>query len=416
MLLDRYADALSLRNSYLESRASVLAAQREIEELEQTSGGENRILQLQEEVDEILSANLSEGEEEVLNSRYKAASNSRRLIELSAAVVSRMEDEERGAGIALSDASRILRDLGRLDERASVHQEAVERIAGDLDHLLSGLREYAEKIEVDAGELQMLEERINLLGTLRRKYGPTLLDVIARGDESARQLERLSSLSELREAAGKQLEAASQKLSLAASKLGEKRREGALRLSKIVTRELTDLGFRQAGFEISLEVQNEPGPDGAEIAEFLFAPNPGEPVQPLRAIASSGEISRVMLALKSALAEQDKIPLLVFDEIDANVGGEIASKVAAKMRELGSSHQVLCITHLPQVAAAASSQFMVLKSVREGRTGTHLNALSAEDRVQEIARMLGGVSESARAHAVALLARNDTTSKGAVSK
>lgn len=403
LLLDRYADALILRNEYLKCRSVVTLARREIEELENTSGGLSRIAQLQEEVDEITSAALKEDEEESLNNRYKAASNSRRLIELSAGVVSRLEDEERGAGIALIEAARLLRDLGRLDERTSEHQESLGKITFDLDSLLTLLRDYAEKIEVDAGELLLLEDRVNLIGTLRRKYGPSLAQVIAHGAESAAQLERLSSLLELRGDAQKRLESAMKELSLAATKLGEKRRAEAKRLSTTVARELADLGFKQAGFEISLEAQSEPGPDGAELAEFLFAPNPGEPVQALRAIASSGEISRVMLALKSALAAQDKIPLLVFDEIDANVGGEIASKVAGKMRELGLGHQVLCITHLPQVAAAASAQFMVVKSVENGRTGTRLDPVSGADRVSEIARMLGGVTDSAKAHALVLL-------------
>lgn len=406
LLLDRYSDALALRDEYLQCRASVAFARRELEELENDSGGANRITQLQEEVEEIRSANLSEEEEATLNNRYKAASNSRRLIELSAAVVSRLEDEERGAGIALTEAARLLRDLGRLDERAESLLDGLEAIIADLDNQLAEVRDYAEKIEVDSGELQLLEDRLNLIGTLRRKYGPTLSDVIAREKESAKQLERLVSLSELKEEATKKLDASLQKLFLAAGKLGEKRKKGAKKLSAVIAHEFLDLGFKQAGFEISLETQSEPGPDGAEIAEFLFAPNPGEPVQPLRAIASSGEISRVMLALKSALAVQDKIPLLVFDEIDANVGGEIAGKVAAKMRELGAGHQVLCITHLPQVAAAATSQFMVVKSVSEGRTGTRLDPVSGEERLVEIARMLGGVSASAKAHAQALLGEN----------
>ena len=403
LLLDRYSDALELREAYLESRAAVSMARRELEDLENSSGGAERVARLQEEVDEILSAGLSEGEEEPLNNRYKAASNSRRLIELSAAIISRLEDEERGAGIALTDSARLLRDLVRLDERSGVLMEGLETVIAGLDHQLSELRDYAEKIEVDAAELEQLEDRLNVIGTLRRKYGPTLADVIARGNESSKQLERLSSLSELKATAQAKLDTFLRKLSLTAAKLGEKRIEGAKRLSEVIARELQDLGFKQAGFEISLESQSDPGPDGAEIAEFLFAPNPGEPFQPLRAIASSGEISRVMLALKSALADQDKIPLLVFDEIDANVGGEIAGMVAAKMRELGAAHQVLCITHLPQVAAAADSQFVVVKSVSDGRTATRLDPVSESDRVTEIARMLGGVTESAKAHAKALL-------------
>ncbi len=404
LLLDRYAEALPFRDAYLKCRTEVMEARRELEELENSGGSAEHIARLQEEVEEIQAASLAIEEEEPLNNRYKAASNSRRLIELSAAMISRLEDEERGAGVALTDSARLLRDLVRLDERSAPLMEGLEAVIEGLDHQLEALRDYAEKIEIDAGELQQLEDRLNLIGTLRRKYGPTLADVLARGEASARQLERLSSFAELKTAAQTKLDRALQKLMVAAAKLGEKRTDGAKRLSAVIAKEFRDLGFKQAGFEISLEPQSEPGPDGAEVAEFLFAPNPGEPVQPLRSIASSGEISRVMLALKSALAEQDKIPLLVFDEIDANVGGEIASMVAAKMRELGTAHQVLCITHLPQVAAAAASQFMVVKSVNKGRTGTSLNPVSGPERITEVARMLGGLSESAKAHAMALLA------------
>jgi len=404
LLIDRFSEALPEREAYLARRSEVSSARRELEELETTGGGEDRMEQLRMEIDEITSANISEGEEEPLNARYKAASNSRRLIELSAAAVSRLEHEELGAVNAIAESARLLKELGRLDERAEAHMTALERISGEFDLLLGDLRDYAETIEVDAGELQRLEERINLLATLRRKYGPSLSDVMARGKESSALLERLSGMSELRAYATKKLEEATATMVKAAAKLGTKRREGAKALAKRVVGELADLGFKQAGFEIHLDPQAEPGPDGAELAEFLFAPNPGEPVQPLRAIASSGEISRVMLALKTALADQDKIPLLVFDEIDANVGGVIATKVAAKMKELGAGHQVLCITHLPQVAAAASAQFLVSKTVHDGRTETSLSpSLGDEERIAEIARMLGGVSESAKAHAATLL-------------
>ena len=404
LLIDRFSEALPEREAYLARRSEVSSVRRELEELETTNGGEGRMEQLRMEIDEITSANLSEGEEEPLHARYKAASNSRRLIELSAAAVSRLEHEELGAVNAIAESARLLKELGRLDERAEAHMTGLERISGEFDLLLGELRDYAETIEVDAGELQRLEERINLLATLRRKYGPSLSDVMARGKESSALLERLSGMSELRASAAKKLEEATATMVQAAAKLGTKRREGGKALAKRVVGELTDLGFKQAGFEIHLDPQAEPGPDGAELAEFLFAPNPGEPVQPLRAIASSGEISRVMLALKTALADQDKIPLLVFDEIDANVGGEIATKVAAKMKELGAGHQVLCITHLPQVAAAASAQFLVSKTVHDGRTETSLSpSLGDEERIAEIARMLGGVSESAKAHAATLL-------------
>jgi DNA repair protein RecN (Recombination protein N) len=291
-----------------------------------------------------------------------------------------------------------------MDERAAPFLDRIDRIASDLASLSSDLRDHAEAVELDSSELSSLEERVNLIASLRRKYGPSVAEVIARGKRSAEELEKLSDIAGLTEKARAEEKSALEALDSAAASLSAKRRKGTGKLAGEVASELAGLGFRKAGFEIALEKLPEPGPDGAETAEFLFSPNPGESPLPLRAIASSGEISRVMLALKTALAAQDRIPLLVFDEIDANVGGEIATKVAAKMAELGHGHQVLCITHLPQVAAAAAAQFLVIKDVREGRTGTSLMPVEGKERTLEIARMLGGASESALAHAEALLA------------
>ena len=411
LLLDRFCNALPERELYLTRRAELSLAHRELEQLESESGGEERLELLRAEVEEISSANLSETEEETFLSRYKAASNSRRLIELSSGVVARIEDDERGAVLGIAESARMLKELMRIDDRATSYLEELDRLTEGLDSLVSNLKDYAGNIELDAMEYQALEERLNVIATLRRKYGPSIPEIVARGVHSAKELEHLSGLDTLRIQVRERV-AEAQHLSIAAAeKLTAKRLKGVETLSKTVARELGDLGFKQAGFEIKLESQQEPGPDGSEVAEFLFAPNPGEPAQPLRAIASSGEISRVMLALKSALANQDKIPLLVFDEIDANVGGEIATKVASKMRQLGGSHQVLCITHLPQVAAFGSAQFVVIKSVKEGRTGTLLEPVEGDDRVKEIARMLGGVTVSAMAHATTLLNAGAVTIK-----
>jgi len=186
------------------------------------------------------------------------------------------------------------------------------------------------------------------------------------------------------------------------------RQTSAPKLAMNVRRQLVDLGFRQAEFEARLSPTDEPRLIGTDSLELLFSPNPGEPLKPLRTVASSGEISRVMLAIKSALALQDAIPLLVFDEIDANVGGEIANAVGAKMGALATRHQVLCITHLPQVAAAAATQFVVTKEVARGRTFSELREVKGKARQEEIARMLGGKSESALRHAASLLRGEET--------
>ena len=189
--------------------------------------------------------------------------------------------------------------------------------------------------------------------------------------------------------------------------LRKMRAKSAPKLAETVRKNLRDLGFRQSQFEVQMTPLDEPRGDGVDAVELLFSPNPGEPFKALRSIASSGEISRLMLAIKSALAAQDAIPLLVFDEIDANVGGEIAHAVGARMRELGEDHQVLCITHLPQVAAAATSHFVVTKEVNAGRTFSRLREVKGKARREEIARMLGGTSEEALKLAASLLAKTE---------
>src|SRR5262249_38036754 len=181
------------------------------------------------------------------------------------------------------------------------------------------------------------------------------------------------------------------------------RAHAAPKLSETIRKNLRDLGFRQSEFEVALSTLDEPRAHGFDSVELLFSPNPGEPLKPLRAIASSGEISRLMLAIKSALAAHDSIPLLVFDEIDTNVGGEIAHAVGAKLQRLGSDHQLICITHLAPVAASASSHFVVTKDVARGRTFPNLNEARGKARQKEIARMLGGKSESALKLAASLL-------------
>jgi len=202
----------------------------------------------------------------------------------------------------------------------------------------------------------------------------------------------------------------------AGQELTAKRRKVIPPLTKAVSRQLADLGFTQSRFDIFLTTVDEPDFTGhrATVAfsgfdgvEFQFAPNPGEPARALRAIASSGELARVMLALKTVLAAEDRIPVLVFDEVDANVGGETANAVGDKMRQIAKNRQVLCITHLPQVAAPAAAHYVATKQVKSGRTISELNLLDQKERVTELARMLGGQSEAARRHAESLLGGMD---------
>jgi DNA repair protein RecN (Recombination protein N) len=354
---------------------------------------------------EITDAKLQPGEEEEVMSRLRAAGNSQRLIELGSQLQSALgADGEGGMRVALAEAVRAGRELARLDEAAGAMLSSLEEVAGRVTELENEVRHYAERIDADPATLRELESRADLLQSLKRKYGGTIDEVMARGEQAAKDLEDIETRGEKIAELEKEQAAMASKVSKLAKSLSTARSKAAPSLAKAVTKELRELGFLRAEFGVQLESLDEARSLGAELAEFEFAPNPGESAKPLRAIASSGEISRVMLALKSVLAGQDGVPLLVFDEIDANVGGEVAVKVGQKMRELSKAHQVLCITHLPQVAAAAHRQFAVTKEFDGARTTTAVGELSGADRVAELARMLGGQdSKSALAHARSLL-------------
>jgi DNA repair protein RecN (Recombination protein N) len=272
-------------------------------------------------------------------------------------------------------------------------------------------------VDLDPARFSELEERLNLMQTLKRKYGASLEAVVEFGANARLQLHQLENRAADLEKLQTEQRRLDTELRRVGAELSAARRRVLPKLNRAVIRQLADLGFRQAHFDIALESTSPETADapsastpglGAQITgfdriEFLFAPNPGEPPRPLRAIASSGEIARVMLALKTVLAAQDDIPLLVFDEIDANVAGETAHAVGAKMEQLGRQRQVLCITHLAPVAAAAPHHLVVRKDVREGRTLTSIDPLDPPGRVTELARMLGGQSEAARHHAETLL-------------
>jgi DNA repair protein RecN (Recombination protein N) len=403
-LLDAYSGAEKSLADYRAARAQWLALEHEQAESDADAQAREREIDLlAHQTDEIESATLSPDEEDALLARQQTAANAHRLQELAAGIAQALSEAEDSVANRMGEVARLLREISRLDPTQSELAARHTALTDEIGDLARALTTYGDHIESDPKSLAEIETRLDLLQTLKRKYGRTLAEVIAYGDESAARLAQLRA----QVARGANLEAeiaAAKARTLAAgAKLSKQRAAAAPKLAAIVRRHLGDLGFLKAGFEIQL-TPGEPAPDGLETVEFVFAPNPGEPAQPLRSIASSGEISRVMLALKTALATQDEVPVLVFDEIDANVGGEVSHAVGAKMREIGACRQVLCITHLPQVAAAAAAHFVVSKSVVGGRTISALAAVSAENRAQELARMLGNrAGDAALAHARELL-------------
>lgn len=403
-LLDSFAGADALRAKYTEQYREVLRLTNERDELSGNEAALERELDLlRHQVDEIENAQLQPGEEESLFARYSVASNARKILEISTAALGRLVDSEDAAITRLNETGRALRDLERVDPTASRFSDALHRGLAEIEDLAAGLQRYAEELELEPGELAEMEERVSLIETLKRKYGGNVSDIIAFGDQAAMRLSKIESRGAEIERLTKEIEQQRQAMTTTAAKLSEKRAVAAPKLGKSATNSLRDLGFKKSDFSVALAPLAAPGPHGLDAVEFVFAPNPGEPAKPLKAIASSGEISRVMLAVKSVLAAQDTVSLLVFDEIDANVGGEIAHAVGAKMKAIAGERQVLAITHLPQVAASAQTQFVVTKEVASGRTHSSLTEVKGQARIEEIARMLGGKGESALAHAKTLL-------------
>ena len=362
---------------------------------------------LRHQINEIRSANLVADEEEEIEKRYKLASNSKRLIELASAVANKLSEADDSVLSQLAETQRLLRELEKIDSSIAQFSSAHAASVVELSEIARALSAYAEKLDLDPQQLAAIEQRISLFETLKRKYGGSIVEVIAFGERAAERIRKVEGRDAELDRLTKEIVRA--QMNRAGKALRTLRVKAAPKLSETIRRNLRDLGFRQSEFEAKFSALDEPRPSGFDSVELLFSPNPGEPLKPLRVIASSGEISRLMLAIKSALAAHDAIPLLVFDEIDTNVGGEIAHAVGAKMQTLGRNHQVICITHLPQVAVTASSHFVVTKEVIRSRTYSQLREVSGKGRQEEIARMLGGKSESALKLAASLLKERPTT-------
>ena len=382
------------RRSVLENEKSALIVD------EKTYSQQLDLLRFQ--VQEISAAHLQPDEEKSVEEEFIRSSNAAKLLQLSQAAIDALSESENSLLTQSGVIGRVLAELQRVDSGAenlvALHAQAGET----LRELQMELSRYADKVDVNPARLAEVEERLNLIHSLKRKYGATLAEIIAFGDEANEKLQSLES----RDAELARLKAAMEKLDseilTAGKKLSAARKKIIPQLAKAVSKQLEDLGFKQSKFDVMITA-TEISSSGLDAIEFQFAPNLGEPAKPLRAIASSGEMARVMLALKTVLAAEDEIPVLVFDEVDANVGGETANAVGEKMRQIASKRQVFCITHLPQVASSADAHYVVSKSVKNGRTISEITLLDKKSRVTELARMLGGQTDAARKHAEALL-------------
>jgi len=412
-ILDAFGKLESEREAFGElvrRRAAVEAEKAGLIVDEKTYAQQLDLLRFQ--VGEIAAARLQPAEEAQVEQDYRRASNAAKLLQLSQTALGLLSENETSLLTQAGIIGRTLQELQRVDSSAAPLLTLHEQAVAALRELQAELSHYSDKTDIDPVHLQQLEERLNLIHSLKRKYGASVAEVMAFGGEARRKLESL----EQRDAELERLDAELQKLEAEVWRDGEalsaKRRKVIPQLGKAASKQLADLGFKESRLDIALTtrsasaIANSQAPiasTGLDTIEFQFAPNPGEPALPLRAIASSGELARVMLALKTVLAAEDQIPVLVFDEVDANVGGETANAVGQKMKQIAQKRQVLCITHLPQVAAPASAHYVVTKQTKAGRTSSDISLLGAKDRITELARMLGGQTDAARKHAEALL-------------
>lgn len=403
-MLDKFAGIEEQLAKYEAAWKEWRAAATELDELENSErASSQQIDMLKFQANEIASADLKAGEEEEIESKHRIAANGARLAELCGAITSRLSDGEGSVIDGLREISRSIHELEKIDPGTAKMFEGFKSAQIELTELESSVADYAEELEIDPAELAGLESRIDTIQKLKRKYGRTIGEILEFLAETERKLSRIENRGEEIAKLQKLVKEREADVLKLGKQISKKRADAAPKLAKEVASHLSDLGFKQSVFAAQLTNLAEPAKSGLEEVDFHFAPNPGEPSKPLRMTASSGEMSRVLLAVKSALAKQDAVPLLVFDEIDANVGGNIAEAVGRKMAALGATHQVIAITHFPQVASLAKSHFVVTKEIKGGHTKSQISEVANEERVEELARMLGGNITSAREHAKSLL-------------
>lgn len=403
-LLDAFAENDTALQAYEQAYREWLRAKTEYRELMESEMANERELDfLRHQVQEIENAAFTADEASELEANWQRARNAGRLRDTALPMANMIDGADDSILSRLRQLVRSARELERLDAGCAEWLAPLPSIVEELEDVAANLQDYADTLCGDPAELARLEERISTLDTLKRKYGADFESIMQHLNECRQRLDAIDNREEmLRILADRERERFAE-LKIAAAALSNTRKKAAPKLAELFLHHARQLGFRQSLFEVSLQALPEPGPHGAEETDFLFGPNPGEPLKALRLIASSGELARVMLALKSALASRDDTPLLVFDEIDANVGGEIARAVGMKMRELGANHQVISITHFPQVAALANHHYLISKHQCGDRTVSRLNKVNGEERIQELMRMLGTGGDAAYAHACNLL-------------
>jgi DNA repair protein RecN (Recombination protein N) len=419
-LLDRFAQTEALRLAYHDAYASLGRVRRELETLqERERDAARRLEMLNYQVNEIEAAAIQPGEVETLVEERTRLANAEQLTTLAEQALAALDEDAEGrrcpATDLLGEAAEALQRLAKVDETmadAGAEGQALLEQAGDLARRL---RVYRESIEFNPQRLEEVEERIALLHSLERKYGGSAEAVVAHATKARTELESITHAEERLHALRSDEMVALEQVATIGARLSQARHRSGEALGQAIEIELGDLKMAGARFAVDLRWEDEPdgapigdrrvgfGPSGLDKAEFLVAPNPGEGLKPLAKIASGGETSRLMLGLKGVLAQADRTPTLIFDEIDQGIGGRVGAIVGRKLWNLARSHQVLCITHLPQLAAFGDQHFKVEKDLKQGRTRTRARELGDEARVPELALMLGTASEATLESAVDLL-------------
>ncbi len=412
-------EVLRLKERYASLYRQLMQVEREIAELQKSERDRmQRLDLLRYQADEIDKANLREGEEEELLQERQLLANAERIVERANYALQRLMGDD-GALDNLGDALQTLKEIAHLDPALSSWYDALSQAFDTIQEIGFELERYVSRIEFNPERLDEVESRLDLIRRLKRKYGDTISAILQYREQIERELQKLETSEERLEVLQKERERLRGELAEAALALSQARQEIAHQLERTVQNHLKALMMEKARFKIALDRIHDPnglklpdgsfafGRDGIDQVEFLIATNPGEPLKPLAKIASGGEISRTMLALKASLQRTHEIPVLVFDEIDVGIGGKTAEAVGEKLREVSRYAQVLCVTHLPQIAALADWHLQVEKVAEGKRTRVKVTPLQFEERVKELARMLSGrqITPASLQHAQELLAR-----------
>ncbi len=406
-ILDAFGDLTELHSPYATSYQALRTLDGRIADVEAVGGNVGEQIEiLSFKVKELEEADLSEEEEEEVTQEHAVFGHAQRIMELANRAALTLTEDEMSVTDGLASVLRALEELQKLLPEAGDWRAELEEASTRVREVSAAIALRVDNIDADPGRLEWLDQRLTTYQRMKRKYGPTVADALTQLEQARNRLEDLQSRDERLEELRKERKVVLKELEQHGATLRQARKKAGTKLAKAITAELTELGFAHGRFGVEI-IPCEPGPSGMDLVEFMFEPNVGEGMRPLRQIASSGEISRVMLATKAVLARHDRIPVLVFDEIDANIGGETGGAVGRKLSTVAEHHQILCITHLPQVAMYGAYHYAVRKRVEDQRTRTDVVALDGEARVEEIARMLGGrdMTKSTLAHAREMLER-----------